>query len=265
MTELSMSTSQQTSSSLSMRFSGNHACVLGASSDIGMAIAQALQTAGLSLTLSACSQTGLDRLRSTFPEAHILELNFGNVARTTRAEPETELPESLKGIESPDYLVDCVQSDFEAFIAGADSVAAAQYFETNISGRAVCLRHIARQMLAKRRGRCLFISSTAAQLPNAGQGFYAASKQAGEALYQNLGIELGGRGVTTCSLRLGYVHSGRGTTFIENNPQVIKRIPVKRAAQPDEIARTVAFLLSDDALMFNGVTLTMDGGLTACK
>jgi 3-oxoacyl-[acyl-carrier protein] reductase len=61
------------------------------------------------------------------------------------------------------------------------------------------------------------------------------------------------------------VQSGRGSKFIENNPQAVKRSPAKRAVFPDEVARTVAFLLSDDARMINGTFITMDGGLTACK
>lgn len=248
-----------------IHLSGNHACVLGASSDLGMAIAQRLSDAGLRLTLSACSEKGIDRITSAFPAATILELNLGKIARSAIIETGTTVDAPLESIDSPDYLVDCMQSNFEAFVAGADAADIARYMETNISGRAICLRHISRMMLANKFGRCVFISSTAAALPNAGQGFYAASKLAGEALYQNLGVELGGRGVTSCSLRLGYVLSGRGNSFIESNPQAVKRSPAKRAVTPDEVARTVAFLLSDDARMINATAITMDGGLTACK
>ncbi|SIO34525.1 SDR family NAD(P)-dependent oxidoreductase [Halodesulfovibrio marinisediminis] len=250
---------------LSMRLSGEHACILGASSDLGMAIARRLSDAGLRLTLSACSNNGLARLKTAFPTATVVKINMEKIAHDVATQSGEAIDTALGKIDSPDYLVDCMQSDFEAFVAGADATDIAKYMETNISGRAICLRHISRMMLAKRSGRCVFISSTAAALPNAGQGFYAASKQAGEAIYQNLGIELGGRGITSCSLRLGYVLSGRGTAFIENNPQAIKRIPAKRAATPDEVACTIAFLLSDEARMINGTTITMDGGLTACK
>lgn len=251
--------------SVPMRLSGEHVCILGASSDLGMAVAKKLSDAGLKLTLSACSEKGIDRISSAFPTATILELNLETVARNATVETGARTDAMLGSIDSPDYLVDCMQSDFEAFVTGAEPVDVAKYMETNISGRAICLRHISRMMLATRFGRCVFISSTAAALPNAGQGFYAASKLAGEALYQNLGVELGGRGVTTCSLRLGYVLSGRGTSFIESNPQAVKRSPAKRAVTPDEVASTVAFLLSDDARMINGTAITMDGGLTACK
>lgn len=248
-----------------MNLSGKHACVLGASSDLGMAVAKILSDAGLRLTLSACSENGINRITSAFPTATIVGLNLETVAQGTVIDTDKPVDAALGSIASPDYLVDCMQSDFEAFIAGAEPADIAQYMEANITGRAICLRHISRMMLANRFGRCVFISSTAAALPNSGQGFYAASKLAGEALYQNLGVELGGRGVTSCSLRLGYVLSGRGNKFIENNPQVVTRSPAKRAVSPDEAARTVAFLLSDDARMINGTSITMDGGLTACK
>ena len=248
----------------SMTFHGAHAYVLGASSDIGMATALLLREAGLKLTLSAASKKGMLRLAAVFPEATKLELNLETIAADTATESDTALA-LFEGLEPPDYLVDCMQSDFEAFVAGADPVAAAHYLTTNISARAVCLREISRGMLAKRFGRCVFTSSTAASVPNAGQGYYAAAKQAGETLYRSLGAELAGRGVTTCSLRLGYVESGRGKRYLQQHPDVHDRIPAKRAITPDEAARTILFLLSDAATMINATNITMDGGLTACK
>lgn len=250
--------------SLPMHFTGTHACVLGASSDIGMAVAKKLSEAGMQLTLSACSEKGIARITSAFPAATILELNLEKVARSVTI--DTGVTNSPLGqIQQPDYLVDCMQSDFEGFIAGAAPKDIARYFETNISGRSICLRHVSRMMLGKRFGRCLFVSSTAGALPNAGQGFYAASKRAGEALFQNLGIELAARGVTSCSIRLGYVQSGRGTAYIKNNPEAVKLSPARRAITSEEAASTIIFLLSDEAQMINGTTITMDGGLTACK
>ena len=251
--------------SLSMNFSGDHAYVLGASSDLGMAVATLLDEAGISLTLSAASNKGLTRIASAFPKATILELNLEKIAAAATIESGAELVSPFEGLIPPDYLVDCMQSDFESFIASAEPADAARYLSTNISARAVCLREASRMMLAKRFGRCVFVSSTAAQLPNAGQGYYAAAKQAGEALYKSLGTELGRRGVTTCSLRLGYVESGRGTKFLAENPQTLKRIPTRRAVTAKEAAQTISFLLSNGAAMINATTLTMDGGLTACK
>jgi 3-oxoacyl-[acyl-carrier protein] reductase len=110
----------------------------------------------------------------------------------------------------------------------------------------------------------VFISSTAAARPNPGQGFYAAAKLASEALYRNMGLELGGRGITTIILRPGYVNTGRGRTYLEEK-NVLKAVPIKRAVTQEEIAETVLFLLSESAAGMNATIITMDGGLTYGK
>ena len=142
----------------------------------------------------------------------------------------------------------------------------AAYFQTNVSARARIIKAVARSMLKKRRGRMVFISSLAAQLPNFGQGFYAAAKRASEALYKNVAIELSGRGVTTVTLRPGYIGAGRGRNYLETKQEeALKKVPLGRALKADEVADAILFLLSDNAAGFNGVELTMDGGLAAGK
>jgi 3-oxoacyl-[acyl-carrier protein] reductase len=138
------------------------------------------------------------------------------------------------------------------------------YFAENISFRAEVLKTAGRIMLKKRKGRLVFISSTAAARPNPGQGFYAAAKLASEALYRNMGLELGGRGITTIILRPGYVNAGRGRAYIEEK-NVLEAVPIKRAVTKEEIAETVLFLLSESAAGMNATVITMDGGLTVGK
>lgn len=120
-------------------------------------------------------------------------------------------------------------------------------------------------MLKKKGGRLIFISSGAALRPNPGQGFYAAAKLASEALYKNLGLEMGSRGITTVSLRPGYINAGRGKKFIKQNKKITDAIPVKRAIEPGEVAETILFFLSESARSFNAVEITMDGGMSAGK
>ena len=121
-------------------------------------------------------------------------------------------------------------------------------------------------MLKKKKGRLIFVSSTAADMPNPGQGFYAAAKLASEALYRNLGLELGDRGITTVSLRPGYIDSGRGREYIKTRGEdVLEMVPIKRALTGTEVAETILFLLSDSAAGFNATEISLDGGLTAGK
>ncbi|MBW2145227.1 MAG: SDR family oxidoreductase [Deltaproteobacteria bacterium] len=165
-----------------------------------------------------------------------------------------------------DYLVDFVQGDFESLIASADEDDVYRYFAENISFSAEIIKKTARIMLTKKMGRLVYVSSSAAVKPNPGQGFYAAAKLASEALYRNLGLELGGHGVTTVTLRPGYIDEGRGKAFLmTHGPEVIGKVPIKRALCAAEIAEAILFYLSDSAGGFNATEISVDGGLTAGK
>ena len=121
-------------------------------------------------------------------------------------------------------------------------------------------------MLVQKSGRLIYMSSTAAGMPNKGQGFYAAVKLAGEALYKNIGIELAAKGITSISLRPGYVNAGRGEKYISKSKnEILKKIPAGKALVSSEIAETIMFFLSDSARGFNATEIVMDGGLTAGK
>jgi 3-oxoacyl-[acyl-carrier protein] reductase len=103
-------------------------------------------------------------------------------------------------------------------------------------------------------------------MPGKGQGLYASSKLAAEGIYRNVGLELAARGITTMSLRPGYVESGRGDKFIGKNRQtLLKKIPGGCFISEAEVAKTLLFFLSDTGIAFNGVNLTMDGGMTCGK
>lgn len=166
----------------------------------------------------------------------------------------------------PDFMVDFVQGDLECLIASVEPDDIYWYFAQNISFRAEVLRRVARMMLVQKRGRLVYISSSAAVRPNPGQGFYSAAKLASEALYKNLGLELAGRGITTVTLRPGYIDEGRGREFIRKDPDAsIGKVPIKRALTSKEVAETILFYLSESARGFNATEISLDGGLTAGK
>jgi 3-oxoacyl-[acyl-carrier protein] reductase len=178
---------------------------------------------------------------------------------------------SLEGLFSGaaadiDFLVDFAQGDYECFVAAADEDEVQRYFAENVSFRAEVLKKAARVMLKKKGGRMVFVSSAAAVRANPGQGFYAAAKLASEQLYKNIGIELGRRGITSVTLRPGYIDAGRGGRFLrERGAELLKRIPLGRPLSSSEVAGTIMFLLSETAQGINATEIIMDGGLTQSK
>lgn len=79
-------------------------------------------------------------------------------------------------------------------------------------------------------------------------------------------MELSGRGITACSLRLSWLDAGRGAVFLERRREAVeKRMPIGRLVRMDEAVETVLFLLSASASSVNGTVVTLDGGLSATK
>ena len=81
-----------------------------------------------------------------------------------------------------------------------------------------------------------------------------------------MGLELAPRGVTTVTLRPGYVDAGRGQRYLKKNADAaLAKVPIGRALDINEVVDTIWFLLSDSAVGFNATILTMDGGLSSGK
>ena len=245
---------------MNITFSGSRALILGGTCELAHTLAASMIESSLFPILTYRSDEGLSALRKALPHdegKYATEyLKFGD--RHSLTTLFARIGDDL------DFMVDCAQGNYESLIAQADEEEVYSYFTENISFRAEVLKTAGRIMLKKRKGRLVFISSTAAARPNPGQGFYAAAKLASEALYRNMGLELGGRGITTIILRPGYVNAGRGRAYMEEK-NVLEAVPIKRAITKEEIAETVLFLLSESAAGMNATVITMDGGLTYGK
>ena len=247
---------------MKLRFSGQRALIIGGSCDLAICLAEQMIESALLPILTYRNEDGsrriTDKLKVFAGRYETFYLDFSDSA---------SLDALFSGINDDlDFLVDFAQGDMESLVASANDDNISGYFTENVSFRAKILKRASRTMLQKRKGRLVFISSSAAQRPNIGQGFYAAAKLASEALYRNLGLELGGRGITTVTLRPGYMDAGRGKRYLQTNAEeVLGKVPIRRVLTCKEMAETILFFLSDSAGGFNAVGIPMDGGLTAGK
>ncbi len=247
---------------MKLTFTGKNVLIPGGSCEMGICLAEFLINENLFPMLTYRNEKGrnaiLKELSSFKGKFEALPLDLGD--------PDS-IDTLFKKIDSPDFLVDFAQSHYENFVASASRDDVYTYFEENVSSRAEIIKRVARVMLEMKRGRLVFISSAAAQVSNPGQGFYAASKCASEALYKNAGLEMGRRGITSVILRPGYADSGRGRAFLQANKEndVLTKVPIRRTLTVTEIAEAILFFLSDSASGFNAAVIPLDGGLTACK
>ena len=237
-------------------YRGQTALILGGSCGIGLDLAGLLLAQGLRVVPTYASDRGRQAIADRFPDlTSALHLDLAD-----SSSDDSLAPVLSAGV---DYLVDLAQADEEVLLAAASSLRAEAYFQAHISHRLRLITAVTRTMLARRFGRLLHVSSTAAALPAAGQGLYAAAKKAAESLYLSMGLELGTRGVTSLNLRLGLVDAGRGRRFLDSRGR--DQDFAARIVSPDQVASTLCFLLSDQALALTCTTITMDAGLTAMK
>ncbi|MEU4774219.1 3-oxoacyl-ACP reductase FabG [Micromonospora sp. NPDC023644] len=138
---------------------------------------------------------------------------------------------------------------------------------TNLTSMFLCCQAAQEHMVAARYGRIVNLSSRSA-LGNRGQVNYAAAKAGVQGLTATLAVELGPFNVTVNAVAPGYVATAMtaataervGSSPEEHQRTVAEHTPLRRVAQPAEIASVIAFLASDDASYVSGQTLYVNGG-----
>jgi 3alpha(or 20beta)-hydroxysteroid dehydrogenase len=134
--------------------------------------------------------------------------------------------------------------------------------QVNLTGVFLGIKAVTPSMARAGGGSIVNISSTAGLTGLPYLGAYVASKWAVRGLTKSAAIDLGSKGIRVNSVHPG----GIDTPMIEGTDRdapYYKRLPVPRMGSPDEAARAVLFLASDDASYTTGAELTVDGGATA--
>lgn len=200
---------------------------------MGLALAELLLAEGLTVTLTHSSPKGLAAIAQRCPDLAQASpsLDLADLTSLDRLEPCLNC-----GV---DYLVDLAQADHEGLLAAASEEGVRTYFESHVTNRLLLLKAVTRGMLYRGFGRLLHVSSAAAALPAPGQGFYAAAKRAAESCYLGLGLELGERGITSLSLRLGVVDAGRGGRFLDR--QGLRKALAGKTLTVEQVASTLLF------------------------
>jgi len=153
------------------------------------------------------------------------------------------------GVTRDELLISMEREDWDKVIA------------TNLGGLFNCSKAVAKYMMMQKSGRIINMSSVAGERGGRGQSNYAASKGAVNAFTRSVAMELARKKVTVNAVAPGVVETEMSSEVIRRAQDIIlNSVALKRLGQPEEIAKVVAFLASDDSSYITGEVIRVDGG-----
>ncbi len=134
--------------------------------------------------------------------------------------------------------------------------------QANLNGVFYMLREVSKVMMRKRSGKIVNISSYSGVYGNPGQINYSASKAGVIGMTKTLAKELAGRKINVNAIAPGTIKTKMLEALSEDVLKaMVDQVPLKYIGEPEDIANTVAFLVSDEARYITGQVLCVDGGM----
>ena len=241
--------------------SGKTAIITGASKGIGKAIALHLASCGANISLVARNQLELDKVKNEIlnsgGQAETLVGDVSNldsfneiVSLTIEKWNDIHILINNAGITKDNIIMRMTEEEWQTVI------------DINLKGCFNGIKAVSKQMMKKKYGKIINITSVIGLIGNSGQSNYSSAKAGILGLTKSIAKELGSRNITINAVAPGYIE----TEMTEKLDPGIKAdlkmsIPLHRFGTVNDVANLVCFLISDDAHYITGQTFNVDGGM----
>jgi len=237
---------------------GKVALVTGASRGIGRAIAEQLAAQGAKVIGTATTEKGAAAI-----SAYLTDNGKGLVLNVTDAESiEQCLTEIKNQFGEIDILINNAGITRDNLLMRMKDDEWFDIIQTNLTSVFRLSKAVLRSMMKKRYGRIVTIGSVVGSMGNAGQTNYAAAKAGVLGFTKSLAREVASRGITVNAVAPGFIDTDMTKELSDEQKEAIfSQVPANRLGQPEEIAATVAFLVSAPAAYITGETIHVNGGM----
>ncbi len=241
---------------------GKTALVTGASGGIGKYIAEELALRGAKVALhynssEKAAEAIRNQIRANGGEAEIFccDIRSNSAVR----DMIKEIEEAFGGI---DILVNNAGVALDARIHKMPE----EYFDNtmaiNVKGTWNTMQHVLPMMMEKKEGAIINISSVSGIAGNIGQSAYSGSKAAVIGMTKTVAKEAAAYGIRVNAVAPGFIEVGMSSQISDKlREMLVQQIPMKRQGKGEEVAKTVAFLASDDAGYITGQVIEVNGGM----
>jgi 3-oxoacyl-[acyl-carrier protein] reductase len=242
---------------------GKVAAVTGGTRGIGGAISMKLAEAGARLVVNyivndAAAEDLAKKLNGNGCQVVLVK---GDVSKQETAQRLVD--EAIAHFGKLDILVNAAGKTADDLLLRMSEEDWDEVIAINLRSVFLTTKAALRPMLRQRWGRIINISSVDGLVGNAGQTNYSAAKAGVIGFTRSLAREVASRNITVNSVAPGLVKTKMTAVLTEAQwEEILKRIPMGRHAEPEDIAPLVAFLASDESAYLTGQVIAVDGGLT---
>ncbi len=241
---------------------GKIAVVTGGGRGIGRAIALELAKRGATVVINYnrsadAAQAVLDEIKAAGGDGMVVQADVSDADQVdalfkavTGEYGKVDILVNNAGTTRDNVIMMLKPEDFDVVV------------NTNLRSAWLCCKVASRAMMRKRTGRIINITSVVGISGNGGQTNYAASKAGMIGVTKSLAKEVATRGITVNAVAPGFIETAMTEELSDEVKETaLSHIPLGRMGQPQDVAKAVAFLASDDAEYITGQVLVVDGGM----